>query len=159
MICAEPNTDLKYTDCQVVFREIPNEVTLAFNISNCPNQCVGCHSPELQQNIGETLTPNVLFGIIDAHEEITCVLFLGDGGSINEIISLIKKCKSTFTLLKFGLYTGNDEITINKELIDNLDYLKIGHYNNKLGGLDTSTTNQRLIKIINLTPEMYGNKN
>ena len=62
-------------------------------------------------------------------------------------------------MLKFGLYTGNDEITINKELIDNLDYLKIGHYNNKLGGLDTSTTNQRLIKITNLTPEMYGNKN
>lgn len=150
------NNSIKYTNYQVVFREIPEEITLAINITNCPNRCVGCHSPELQEDIGEILTTNTLFGMIEAHEEITCVLFLGDGGAIEEVISLIKKCKLVFTELKFGIYTGDNRITINNNLIDNVNYLKIGKFNNKLGGLDVSTTNQRLIKITNL--KMYGNK-
>ena len=29
-----------------------------------------------------------------------------------------------------------------------LDYLKIGHYDEELGGLDKETTNQRLYKVI-----------
>ena len=47
---------LKYTDYDIVFQEIPDEVTLAINLSNCPNRCKGCHSPYLQQNVGEALT-------------------------------------------------------------------------------------------------------
>ena len=35
---------LKYANFDIVFQEVPDEVTLAINISNCPNQCVGCHS-------------------------------------------------------------------------------------------------------------------
>ena len=30
-------------DITVVFSEIPDEITLAFNISNCLNNCIGCH--------------------------------------------------------------------------------------------------------------------
>ena len=150
------NNSIKYTNYQVVFREIPEEITLAINITNCPNRCVGCHSPELQQDIGDILTPNVLFGIIEAHEEITCVLFLGDGGNIKEIVSLIRKCKLVFTTLKFGIYTGDNKVTIDNDIIDNVEYLKIGEFDDELGGLDMATTNQRLIKITNL--KMYGNK-
>ena len=35
---------LKYANFDIVFQEVPEEVTLAINISNCPNQCPGCHS-------------------------------------------------------------------------------------------------------------------
>ena len=64
---------LKYTDYDIVFQEIPDEVTLAINLSNCPNRCKGCHSPYLQQNVGEALTEENLsvllqkYGISD-HE-------------------------------------------------------------------------------------------
>ena len=47
---------IKYTDTQIVFSEIPDEITLAINISNCQNNCPGCHSPYLKQNIGKELT-------------------------------------------------------------------------------------------------------
>ena len=35
---------IKYVIDEVVFREFPDEVTLALNISGCPNHCPGCHS-------------------------------------------------------------------------------------------------------------------
>ena len=35
---------LKYVNTAVVFQEIPDEVTLAINISGCPCRCPGCHS-------------------------------------------------------------------------------------------------------------------
>ena len=44
---------LKYANFDIVFQEVPEEVTLAINISNCPNQCPGCHSKYLWENKGK----------------------------------------------------------------------------------------------------------
>lgn len=38
---------MKYSDAQVVFAEVPDEITLAISISGCPNRCPGCHSQHL----------------------------------------------------------------------------------------------------------------
>ena len=56
---------LKYYNYDIVFREIPNHVTLAINITNCPNHCVGCHSSHLQQDVGEVLDENLLDSLLD----------------------------------------------------------------------------------------------
>ncbi|MEG2282023.1 MAG: anaerobic ribonucleoside-triphosphate reductase activating protein, partial [Rikenellaceae bacterium] len=69
---------LKYVNYDIVFQEIPDEVTLAINLSNCPNRCLGCHSPYLQQDIGEPLSEEVLSKLIDKYgSAITCVCFMG----------------------------------------------------------------------------------
>ena len=47
---------LKYVDTLVGFREIPDEISLCINISNCPNNCEGCHSSYLKKDIGTPLT-------------------------------------------------------------------------------------------------------
>ena len=47
---------LKFKDSYIVFEEIPDRVSLAVNITNCQNNCIGCHSPELRLNNGEELT-------------------------------------------------------------------------------------------------------
>ena len=47
---------LKYINTQVVFREFPDETTLAFNISNCPIHCPDCHSKYLWEDTGTNLT-------------------------------------------------------------------------------------------------------
>ena len=47
---------LKYVNYDIVFQEFPDEVTLAINLSLCPNGCPGCHSAYLKEDIGEELT-------------------------------------------------------------------------------------------------------
>lgn len=69
---------LKYADYDIVFQEIPDEVTLAINISNCPNHCVGCHSPYLMQDVGEVLDEAAMDSLLEKYgRNITCVCFMG----------------------------------------------------------------------------------
>ena len=61
-----------------MFQEVPNEVTLALNISGCPNRCKGCHSPHLWEDTGEELTTDLLDGLLERYGVgITCVCFMG----------------------------------------------------------------------------------
>ena len=51
---------LKYVNTGIVFQEIPDEVTLAINISNCPCHCPGCHSHYLWEDVGLPLTTDAI---------------------------------------------------------------------------------------------------
>ena len=82
---------LKYTSCEVVFAEIPNEISLAINISNCPCKCPGCHSPYLAEDIGTLLTQRRLKDIIEENKGITCVCFMGGDFEPHYINTLAKK--------------------------------------------------------------------
>lgn len=48
--------------------------------------------------------------------------------------------------LKTAMYTGLD--VLEPELVNLLDYYKLGKYDKQLGGLSSATTNQRLYKVI-----------
>lgn len=137
---------LKYLNTEVTFAEIPDEITLCINITGCPNHCPGCHSQFLWHDVGEPLTPGVLDIIIPKNKGISCVCFMGgdqDPSAINDLAIHVRK---TFPDLKIAWYSGNNTIT--EELnFDNFDYIKIGSYNEELGGLDKKTTNQKLFKL------------
>ena len=138
---------LKFTTSQVVFREIPDEISLAFDISNCPFKCKNCHSPELQTDTGQELTYNILKELIVKNKHISNVLFLGGDSNLEDLNNTFKFIKDNFKL-KTSWYSGNDSLPKgNKIDFRNLDYIKIGHYNEKLGGLDSVNTNQILYKI------------
>ena len=47
---------LKYSNYEITFAEIPDEISLCINLTNCPHRCVGCHSPWLQKDNGTPLT-------------------------------------------------------------------------------------------------------
>ena len=49
--------------------------------------------------------------------------------------------------LKSCLYSGNDDREAFQSLYGLLDYLKTGHYDEKLGALDCPTTNQRFYRL------------
>ena len=138
---------LKYTEYEVGFREIPNKVTLLINISNCPNHCVGCHSPELRTNIGTELTNDEFLRILKENDGVNCVCFMGEGRDLSRLIEIIKLSKETQPFLETALYTGSDEF--DETIFDGkLNYLKIGHYDDKYGPLDKPTTNQRLYRLV-----------
>lgn len=69
----------RYEICRykIVFQELPNEITLAINISGCPCACIGCHSSYLSQDIGESLTKEALQQLIRKNKGITAILFMG----------------------------------------------------------------------------------
>ena len=81
---------LKYTTNQVTFSEVPDEITLCINISNCPHHCPGCHSPELWGNIGEPLTEAVIEDLLTSNRGITCVCFMGGDAEPLEVNKLSK---------------------------------------------------------------------
>lgn len=80
---------LRYADYDIVFQEIPDEVTLAINLSNCPNHCKGCHSAYLMEDIGEPLTEESLSTLLGKYgKAITCVCFMGGDASPAEVEQL-----------------------------------------------------------------------
>lgn len=137
----------KYWNYDVVFSEIPDEVTLAINITNCPNHCKGCHSAFLADDIGEELIPSVLDSVIKKCGGITCVAFMGGDAAPEEIDDLANHVKET-TLLCTAWYSGKEELS-DKINLNNFDYIKLGPYMEEFGPLNKKTTNQRLYKIVN----------
>lgn len=137
---------LKYTDTQVVFLEVPDEITLAINISNCCNHCVGCHSPYLKEDVGEELTHDVLRNLIESQRGITCVCFMGEGNDKDALLSLALFIQREWPTLMVALYSGREEVE--DEYNQYFNYIKVGPYKAEFGPLNKETTNQRLYKIM-----------
>ncbi len=144
---------LKYCDYDIVFQEIPDEITLAINLSRCPNGCVGCHSPQLMGDIGERLNEEVINSLIEKYgSSITCICFMGGDNSPKDINSLASYIHSTLPECKTGWYSGKTNISEDINL-KNFEYIKIGAYKKEYGALKCKTTNQKLYKI-----DKNGNK-
>lgn len=143
---------MKYTTSEVVFREIPSEITLAINISECPHRCKGCHSPELQTSVGDLLTEEALFGMIEKNRGITCVAFMGGDGDTGELFRLNSCIRDKYPDLKTAWYSGYDYNSIFfREIshsIYSFDYVKLGPYVEELGPIDKPGSNQVLMKRI-----------
>lgn len=134
---------IKFVDTEVVFREFPDEVTLAINLSLCPNHCINCHSEYLSQDIGLELTETVLDSLIKENNGITCIGFMGGDNDTKTLLKLISYVKNT-TNLNVGWYSGKDKIDQDILSSNLCDYIKIGHYDEKYGPLDKKMTNQKL---------------
>ena len=136
---------LKYLGYSIVFQEVPDEVTLAINISGCPHKCEGCHSKYLWEYEGNYISDD-LDDLIEKYKGlITCVCFMGGDQNQIELLELLRKVQQY--RLKTALYTGLNLVSnLSLRIVGNLNYLKVGHYDDKLGGLDNPTTNQRMLK-------------
>ena len=138
---------LRYTDYDIVFQEIPDEVTLAVNLSGCPNRCPGCHSPQLQREIGAPLTAEALEGILARYgSSITCVCMMGGDGDPEAVSALAEYLRRSRLDLRIAWYSGRTEPPAGFRA-ERFDYLKLGPYVEALGGLRSPATNQRLWRL------------
>ena len=137
---------LKYVNTGIVFQEIPDEVTLAINISNCPCRCPGCHSHYLWEDIGLPLDTDAIDAFVAQYgTDITCIALMGgdaDPKGVNQLAQYIHECYPQF---RVAWYSGRIRIpsVVNKQ---DFDYIKVGPYIAHLGCLKERTTNQRLYK-------------
>lgn len=148
---------LKYTNYNIVFQEIPDEITLAINISNCPNHCPGCHSPWLWEDIGVPLTDESLKELIKRYRgEISCVCFMGgdiDPSEVERLSLMIRAFhvgspspERPTTRLKTAWYSGRQDIP-DFVRVTSFDFIKLGPYEESLGSLNSPTTNQHLFAV------------
>lgn len=146
---------IKYLDYSIVFREVPDEISLAFSITNCQGACEGCHSPWLREDSGKDLLSD-LPAFLDKYKNlITCVCFLGEGNDYNALAECLKLVKAAG--LKTCIYSGLDNLhsfyIVNARSID---YLKYGSYQADKGPLDNPNTNQRMIHFVPGAITEYG---
>ena len=139
---------LKYYNYDIVFQEIPDEVTLAINITNCPNHCPECHSKFLWDDVGEMLNEDSMEEIISKYRDaITCFCFMGGDREPQEVNRLAACVKEKHAPIKVGWYSGKQEISKDIELC-HFDFIKVGPYIDNKGSLKQRTTNQHLYKIL-----------
>ena len=132
---------LKYVGAVVTFAEIPDEITLCINISNCPNRCKGCHSQYLWEDKGTPLDLQHLTDLIDGNTGISCVCLMGGDANPDDVDYVAESIKDYYPGLKVAWYSGKNELSKDID-INNFDYIKIGSYDEELGPLDSPTTNQ-----------------
>lgn len=134
---------MKFLNTYISLQEIPGEISIIFNITNCPHRCPGCHSKELWTDQGTYLSESIYVSLLEKYSKyISAVVFFGgewDSDLLNYLI--IAKNYS----LKTCLYTGANDIC--KDLKTNLNYLKTGPYISSLGGLDSINTNQKFLDL------------
>lgn len=136
---------LKYIFCKEIFSEVPGEISLGISISGCQIHCKGCHSRELWEDKGTPLTIEELQFLLDKHQGITCVCLLGGEHDIDSLTELFMYAHER---IKTAWYCGLDMIPKDKmSILEYLDFVKIGHYDQELGGLDSPTTNQKFYKV------------
>lgn len=138
---------MKYCETAITFSEVPDEVTLCINISNCPCHCKGCHSAYLAEDIGEELTFEVLDSLIKKNKGITCVAFMGgdaEPATINDLASYVKE---SYPNIKTAWYSGRQELSKDIE-IKNFNAIKLGPYIEELGPLNSKTTNQKFYEVL-----------
>ena len=138
---------MKVASFDIVFQEIPGEVTLALNLSNCPCHCPGCHSPHLAEDIGEVVDEELLNGLLARYGNmITCVAFMGGDADPDEVARwarFVKGRKNQESELRTAWYSGRTVMPKDDKVFD---YVKLGPYIESLGGLKNEHTNQRLYK-------------
>ena len=83
--------------------------------------------------------------ILITDDGITTVCFMG-GDAEPEVINVLAEYVHEIKHLKVGWYSGRDSYYKNINF-NYFDYIKLGHYDEDLGGLNKETTNQRLYKL------------
>lgn len=136
---------MRYLKYDVVFQEVPGEISLCFWITGCSIRCGGCNSQELwDEQAGEDLISN-FDGIFKKYYDfISCVLFMG-GEKYKELFAILEKIQKLNK--KTALYTGREFKNINSTLLKNLNYIKVNPFNEHLGPLNSPTTNQKFYSL------------
>lgn len=138
---------LKYVNTGVVFQEIPDETTLAINISNCPCRCPGCHSRYLWDDVGDPLDTNAIDAFVSQYgSNITCVAFMGGDSDPISVNRLARYMHEQHPQFRVAWYSGRLRLPSAIVKTD-FDYIKIGPYIRHLGPLSKPTTNQRLYRV------------
>lgn len=138
---------MKFASVDIVFEDVPDEISLSYLVSGCPLNCKGCHSAYARNlECGNDLNTDTLKKHLEKYKDmVSCVLFYGGEWHKDKLLCLLKFVKRLG--LKTCLYTGLAIENISQDMISELDYIKYGSYIERLGGLESKSTNQVFLDI------------
>ena len=140
---------LKYVNHDIVFQEFPDEVTLAVNLSQCPNACPGCHSMYLWGDEGERLSLSRLRAMAEAYAgEITCVALMGGDNDPESVLLILSELRRAMPGIRTGWYSGHASLPRCFNDYPAPDYVKIGPWREECGRLSSPSTNQRMYRCL-----------
>lgn len=136
---------MRFSSEDVVWQEVPGEVSLAYVITGCPVGCKGCHSVDTwPADRGEVLTQQHLVEQLDRYQGLlTCLCFMGGEWYPEDLIQLLEVARQR--QLKTCLYTGLHDVPLS--IKKRLTYLKTGPWRPERGGLDQPGTNQLMVDL------------
>jgi len=132
---------------QVVFQEVPDHISLAFTISGCPLKCEGCHSQDTWAvESGDELNDELFTEHLMTYQGlVSCVVFFGGEWWPDCLIRKLRIAQGMG--FKTCLYSGFEQVP--NRIKRHLDFVKLGAYQSKLGGLCNPKTNQTFIDLSN----------
>lgn len=139
--------------------EVPNEISLCFNISGCPCKCEGCSEPYLREDVGDCLTFDYIKDLLKRYKDygLTCICFMGGDKDHEDLEELLILVKAEFPNIKTAFYSGFDYINV--DLIPHLNYYKYGRFilpegepsewhKKSCGPINFPWSNQKVFKIV-----------
>lgn len=86
---------LNIVEYDIVFQEVPTEVSLALTVAGCPLMCRGCSRADTwKKEKGTPLTDDFLAGLLESYKGlISCVLFMGGEWQPSALLSALKQVR------------------------------------------------------------------
>ena len=119
---------LRFDREEIVWQEVPGEVSLAFLCSGCPLRCQGCHSSgRWNAGRGAVLSEDYLRSRLQQYRGlISCVLFMGGEWHCALLEGMLRIAREEG--LHTCLYTGLERSELSASLLPHLTYLKTGRW-------------------------------
>ena len=140
-------------DSGITLTEIPNQVSMFFEIGNCSTHCEGCHSQELWDTnpCKDMVSPEEILQRIGLYSGyITAVLFMGGQRNHIDFEQFVEQVIGPSSkVMPVGIYMGDWEKNDLLLAFRYCRWIKLGKYERDLGGLDKKETNQRFIEVQN----------
>lgn len=139
----------------ITLNEVPGKVAFYAEIGECTARCPGCHSEHLWCPVANKMTlATLLAKTIRAKDQGADAVVLMGGttnGIPEETLQTIINALSG--ILPVCLYSGRDDTLLDTKLLleSKLTWLKTGSYKHALGGLQSTTTNQRFYEKVGKT--------
>lgn len=138
---------MRHSSTQIVFQEVPGEISLAFSITGCDLRCRGCHSAHTwDATVGDKLDEEDFIRLLSPYQHlISCVLFYGGEWDAPHLVRLAKLTRERNLLA--CLYTGRELSELPRQVLETFDFIKTGKWRPELGGLPSPSTNQRFYRV------------
>ena len=140
---------LPVVNITVTLNELPNHIAVAIEMGNCKQRCKGCHSEWLSIPLPKSawMELETVMHEVNKHVKNGADAIVIMGGTNNGIPlkDLIEAINILSHYAPIGLYSGLPVKAAIHEVLKEeakLSFLKVGDYKEKLGGLDSKTTNQ-----------------